>query len=84
MSLCNLYHRDWESKVTAQYPVVGISFVVVWCLIECEMAESLVVTCPLGSVEGSVYTTQDGEDIYAFQGVPYGKPPTGNLRFKVI
>lgn len=35
--------------------------------------------CLLGTVKNNI----NGEPFYSFQGVPYAKPPLGNLRFKV-
>lgn len=41
------------------------------------------VTTPLGKVKGSLMTTRLGKTIYAFRGIRYGEPPTGQQRFKV-
>ncbi len=42
------------------------------------------VTIPsLGQVRGSHMTSAGGRQFFAFRGVPYAKPPIGNLRFKV-
>jgi len=35
-----------------------------------------------GEIKGSRLKSQGGETIYSFRGIPYAKPPTGNLRFK--
>ena len=37
-----------------------------------------------GQLRGSVQKSIDGFDFYAFKGIPYAKPPVGELRFKVI
>lgn len=42
-----------------------------------------VVKIPEGQLQGSVRENMDGGKFYAFLGVPYAKPPVGNLRFKV-
>lgn len=42
----------------------------------------IVETCD-GKVEGTVMKTYDGETVYSFLGIPYGKPPIGDQRFKV-
>ncbi|XP_056644897.1 juvenile hormone esterase-like [Diorhabda sublineata] len=44
--------------------------------------ESPVVTIAEGKLRGNQRTNLDGEAFYAFLGIPYGKPPVGNLRFK--
>jgi carboxylesterase type B len=36
-----------------------------------------------GSLKGHRLTTRKGREILAFQGIPYAKPPVGELRFKV-
>ena len=33
-----------------------------------------------GAVRGSLLKSTDGDAIYSFRGVPYGKPPVGSLR----
>ncbi|XP_046452283.1 venom carboxylesterase-6-like [Daphnia pulex] len=41
-----------------------------------------VATIPtLGQVRGSQMTSQAGRSFYAFRGIPYAKPPVGDLRF---
>ncbi len=43
-----------------------------------------VATIPtLGQVRGSQMTSQVGRSFYAFRGIPYAKPPVGDLRFSV-
>lgn len=37
----------------------------------------------LGKLRGSWMNTENGLTFAAFQGVPYAKPPVGDLRFKV-
>lgn len=45
----------------------------------------LCVTIPsLGQIRGSVMHSGTGRKIAAFRGIPYAKPPVGDLRFKVI
>lgn len=36
-----------------------------------------------GVLSGVQEKLPNGENFYAFRGVPYAKPPIGNLRFKV-
>lgn len=43
----------------------------------------LIVEISDGKVRGTVQKNLDGEDIYGFFGIPYAKPPIGDLRFKV-
>lgn len=41
------------------------------------------VTTKLGKVRGAYKTSHFGRTFAAFEGVPYAKPPIGNLRFEV-
>jgi len=36
-----------------------------------------------GAIEGRVLTSRDGRPYHSYTGVPYAKPPVGELRFKV-
>jgi hypothetical protein len=46
------------------------------------LADDLVVL-KHGSLKGHRLTSRKGREIFAFQGIPYAKPPVGELRFKV-
>lgn len=49
-----------------------------------EINETIVVITDNGVVRGKkVKTLYDEKPYYAFKGIPYGKPPIGELRFKV-
>ena len=41
------------------------------------------VTVDQGTLRGSVGTDLRGDSFFKFQGIPYAKPPLGELRFKV-
>lgn len=43
-----------------------------------------VVTIKQGQLKGCIRTDIDGGRILTFLGIPYAKPPVGELRFKVI
>lgn len=36
-----------------------------------------------GKIQGIISENLDGEKFYKFFAIPYGKPPTGKLRFMV-
>lgn len=36
-----------------------------------------------GQIKGKIIQSLKNQDILSFQGIPYGKPPIGKLRFKV-
>lgn len=43
-----------------------------------------VVSIEQGQLKGKIALDYCGEKYFSFQGIPYAKPPLGNLRFKVI
>lgn len=42
----------------------------------------VILTTALGKVRGTYLTSSSGRIFYAFRGIPYAKPPVGDLRFK--
>jgi carboxylesterase type B len=42
------------------------------------------VTVEQGKLRGSTATDFAGKKYFKFQGIPYGEPPLGKLRFKVF
>lgn len=42
-----------------------------------------IVTISLGKLKGSTLVARSGRKFKAFQGIPYAKPPTDDLRFRV-
>nr|CAD7586932.1 unnamed protein product [Timema genevievae] len=49
---------------------------------ELDDVETVVVQTDRGSLRGSSKISAVGNKYYSFQGIPYAKPPLGNLRFK--
>lgn len=43
-----------------------------------------IVEIYLGQIKGKLVKHLYGDDYYSFQGIPYAKPPIGDLRFKVL
>ena len=41
------------------------------------------VETPYGRIRGFDFTTFSGKEVEAFLGIPYAKPPVGELRFEV-
>ncbi|KAF5272311.1 hypothetical protein FQR65_LT04969 [Abscondita terminalis] len=37
---------------------------------------------PLGNLRGHILKTYNGKEFFAFEGIPYAKPPIGDLRFE--
>ncbi|KAJ8971263.1 hypothetical protein NQ317_011622 [Molorchus minor] len=58
-----------------------ICCILLFCSISYGIADVL-VTLPNGKVRGHVLESPGGMKFYAFQGIPYAKPPVGNLRFQ--
>lgn len=44
---------------------------------------SLIVKISQGAIEGKEMINDNGKSFRGFLGIPYAKPPIGNLRFKV-
>lgn len=44
---------------------------------------SPVIETRLGKIQGVVSTTRGGKTVYEYLGIPYARPPEGNLRFEV-
>ncbi|KAG5868565.1 hypothetical protein JTB14_013963 [Gonioctena quinquepunctata] len=56
-----------------------ILFFVFYCTFA---AADILVTTPNGMIRGGQEYSERGISFYAFQGIPYAKPPVGELRFK--
>lgn len=52
-------------------------------LVPLVLASGPVVKTKQGQVEGFYYPLSDGRNARLFFGVPFGKPPVGDLRFEV-
>lgn len=46
-------------------------------------SSAVIVDTTYGPVSGNQRTSFMGDEFYSFRGIPYAKPPIGNLRFKV-
>ena len=40
------------------------------------------VSLPTGRIQGHFLSSRDGRHFAAYEGIPYGQPPTGRLRFR--
>ncbi|XP_066251364.1 venom carboxylesterase-6-like [Euwallacea similis] len=49
---------------------------------DCVDCSGLVVNCEDGKIRGKYLKTRQGREISAFLGIPFAKPPVGDLRFK--
>lgn len=47
------------------------------------MSKFIEVAVSQGLLRGRVVKSKLGYEYFSFQGIPYAKPPVGNLRFKV-
>lgn len=47
------------------------------------MVKNIVVSTLSGKLQGLFLKSTEGDDYYSFKGVPYAKPPIGDLRFQV-
>lgn len=58
-------------------------FTILFCVICTTKCQNPEVEIPQGRLSGDTRTNFDGGNYYSFLSVPYGKPPIGELRFKV-
>ena len=56
--------------------------VLVWGAMATCRRRGPVVAALAGAVEGSLTTTVGGARVYSYRGVPYGRPPLGDLRLQ--
>jgi Carboxylesterase type B len=47
------------------------------------MSDTVTVTVAQGVLKGKKVKCYNGDNYFSFQGIPYAKPPTESLRFKV-
>lgn len=45
--------------------------------------DSPTIILPQGELVGQVLTNINGKEYFSFTGIPYAKPPIGELRFRV-
>lgn len=75
--------QAWQSALNPQsYAVKLLSEADTGCAEEAIMSGP-VVEIQLGKVRGSVERSIEGDDYFSFKGLPYAKPPLGQLRFAV-
>lgn len=74
----------------AQFYYYGFSLVVlfisalVYGYLNNYFTEVVLVHTSYGTVQGFASISRDGKKFYQFNGIPYAKPPVGQLRFQVI
>ncbi|KAH1026524.1 hypothetical protein HUJ05_000184 [Dendroctonus ponderosae] len=61
----------------------GLSLLLLCSVFYSAIADDLTVQVKNGQIKGRVQTMLDGSTYYAWQGIPYGAPPVGNLRFQI-
>lgn len=55
--------------------IFAVFFDLVFCQLELKITK--------GIIKGQILKSRDGRPYYSYTGVPYAKPPIGELRFKV-
>ena len=53
-----------------------------WIFVSGSLASDIVVNAPAGSIQGKEIHDYNGDPVIAFRGIPYAKPPIGDLRFE--
>lgn len=79
--------KETMRKNTLLLKTVFLLTVTLWSA-KCEQTDDTLhktVETENGAVRGKVLTTLiENKEYYAFKGIPYAKPPIGDLRFKVM
>ena len=78
LTLYYLLFSDWLLGAL----VAGAAVVVVWRAMAGCRGRGPGVAALSGTVEGSVITTVGGARVYSYRGIPYGRPPVGELRLQ--
>lgn len=63
-------------QVTFMFFAVSLLFDSAFCEIEVQITK--------GTLKGQVLKSRNGRSYYSFTGIPYAKPPIGELRFEVL
>jgi hypothetical protein len=71
-----------QKSTKQQAVIMSCGLAVLLTTVIAALADDLVVL-KHGSLKGHRLTSRKGREIFAFQGIPYAKPPVGELRFKV-
>lgn len=67
--------RMFQMNVGWSLFVIAVYVELACCDVELQLAK--------GTIKGKMLTSRDGRPYYSYTGVPYAKPPIGELRFKV-
>ena len=60
------------------FVLLNVIYLFVYCY-----AQNVTVDIKYGRVQGHVVTLGTGQHVVSYLGIPYGKAPVGNLRFRV-
>lgn len=88
MGILSTYHFYYNRTSVTNMIDTRAGFMCCFVLItvivsRCSGSEHPEVNTPLGKVRGYYRTSDGGRNISAFEGVPFAKPPIGELRFEV-
>nr|CAD7576894.1 unnamed protein product [Timema californicum] len=69
-------------ELVASLPDTSVTTMIVEQVLGSQDDPQVTVTIPQGTLRGASQTTVSGTVYHRFLGIPYAKPPVGNLRFK--
>ncbi|RVE46265.1 hypothetical protein evm_009089 [Chilo suppressalis] len=73
-----LFHISSFIEVKLHFPnCCDLSILIRYIIMFCE------ATVEQGALQGKILEAYDGRKYYSFEGIPYAKPPVGDLRFKI-
>jgi hypothetical protein len=81
---CRTPSQSVRVRIATQHQenMARYSFVLLLTVVAAVLADDVIVL-KQGRLRGHRLTTRKGREIFAFQGIPYAKPPVGKLRFQV-
>ncbi|XP_050302768.1 juvenile hormone esterase-like [Anthonomus grandis grandis] len=61
--------------------MLKLLFVLIWLITESN-SSAPIISIRDGKIKGEIYITSNTKSYYGFRGIPYARPPVGNLRFE--
>lgn len=76
-------HQDVHNMIANYLAALGLLVTVLQLLAAESQEEDIIVTVQQGRLKGLRFESVRGQELLAFLGIPYARPPVAELRFKV-